>query len=54
MDLILERGLPSRPPSDGTSGAAPVQVAGKASVPQANSLEGPCSYLVKPAAQEEK
>lgn len=54
VDLILERGLPSRPASGGTSSAAPVQAAGKASVPQVNSLEGPCSYLVKPVAQEEK
>jgi hypothetical protein len=55
MDLILERGLPARPAvgaaSRGASGST--EYAGMMSAPQANGLEGPCRYLVKPSGQNE-
>ncbi|MGA8222229.1 MAG: hypothetical protein WB780_11295 [Candidatus Acidiferrales bacterium] len=55
MDLIIQRGLPSRPapgaPPDGTAapGATPAPI-----VPDASGSQGQCSYLVKPPAPKEE
>ena len=52
MDLIAQRGLPARQAASGAPGAA--EAAGTVSMPEANDLQGPCGYLVKPPAPEEK
>jgi hypothetical protein len=54
MNLILQRGLPSRPAAN----AAPdlTEAAGAAApiVPDASGAEGQCGYLVKPPPKDEK
>ena len=55
MDLIVARGLPARPALSEASGAPGAwEATDKATMPQANGLQGPCGYLVKPPAEEEK
>jgi hypothetical protein len=55
MDLIAQLGLPARPAATSASGATEaVEAAGTVSAPQANDWQGPCGYLVKPPAEEEK
>jgi hypothetical protein len=54
MNLILQRGLPSRPAAN----AAPdlTEAAGAAAliVPDASGAQGQCGYLVKPPPKDEK
>jgi hypothetical protein len=52
MDLIVGRGLPARQAATGAPGRARAQ--GPVSMPEANDLQGPCGYLVKSPAREEK
>jgi len=55
MDLIVERGLPARPAMSEVSGATEAwEATDKAGMPQANGLQGPCGYLVKSPAEEQK
>jgi len=55
MDLIVARGLPARPALGEASEATGAwEATDKARMPQANGLQGPCGYLVKPPAEEEK
>jgi hypothetical protein len=56
MDLIIQRGLPSRPGATATSnGMAAADAAASPVVPDASGSLGQCSYLVKlPAPKEEK
>jgi hypothetical protein len=52
MDLILQRGLPARPAA--SEGTGVMESAPMPSAPAASGLEGPCGYLVKPPAVQEK
>jgi len=55
MDMIVARGLPARPVLSEASGATgALEATDKARTPQANGLQGPCGYLVKPPAEEEQ
>ena len=53
MDLVLQRGLPSRSAADMTAGGGVIAPVGAAGEPQANYLQGPCGYLApgEPAKQ---
>jgi hypothetical protein len=57
MDLIVQRGLPARPATSTSLGAesgTAGEATGALSVPHTSGLQGPCGYLVKPPAEEEK
>jgi hypothetical protein len=59
MDLIVQRGLPARPAASATTGAEPGRTAageasGAVSMSQTSDLQGPCGYLMKPAAAVEE
>jgi len=55
MDVILQRGLPTRPAAtETTGGTAAADSTATPSVPAANELQGQCGYLAKPPAAEEK
>jgi len=55
MDLILQRGLPARSAANGAPGGiAAAEVAAMPSAPPVNGSQGPCGYLVKTPAQDEK
>jgi hypothetical protein len=56
MDLIIQRGLPSRPAAGSTSEAtsSASDAAPAAIVPDASGSQGQCSYLVKPPTPKEE
>lgn len=55
MDLIIQRGLPSRPAEGATSGGtAAADAASAPIVPDAGGSQSQCSYLVKPPAPKEE
>lgn len=54
MDIVIERGLPARTPSEATGETPSPAPAAKEAVSQANGVGGPCGYLTESPAGEAK
>jgi hypothetical protein len=55
MDLILQRGLPTRPAGSSPTSGAAADPEDTASVLETHDLQGPCGYIAKqPISKEEK
>jgi hypothetical protein len=55
MDLVLQRGLPTRPAGSAAPGAtAAADAEEMRRVPDAHDLQGPCGYIAKPPVSKEE
>jgi hypothetical protein len=54
MDLILQRGLPTRPAGSAPTSGTAADPEDKSSVPETHDLQGPCGYIAKPAISKEE
>lgn len=52
MDMVLQKGLPSRPAEQGSADNATAIPAGAMYAPIAMGVSGPCGYLAAPASAE--
>lgn len=52
MDLVLQRGLPARPPGEPPANLPPAMTAEASKAPPAIGEQGPCSYFPGPSASE--
>ena len=52
MEMVLQKGLPSRPAEQASADSASAIPGGSTSAPMAMGVAGPCGYLATPAAAE--